>query len=144
MAKFGELSAVHPQTGRAFGNLLSYTHWEGFAKIYERRGLVAPQDLKSVSSTEPLVAHISNDQWVVDCPDCGGADVVFERDPLFWCHDCGNARVGGDWRRVVLPGRADEIQEVLSKRSLPQWRNWRYYETTDDLKAQNLERGDPI
>ncbi len=144
MAKGGEIYAVYPDNGRAFPDLLTYTHYELFKKGYQRRNITPPSTLDDVANVDPIVAHVSNDAWVADCPDCGGADIVFLATPLLWCHECGNAAVGGKWRPVVLPEEHENISAILDMRPRRETRNWRPYETVQDLREQNIERGDPF
>lgn len=144
MAYGGEITARDPRTGRAFAGLLEYTHYEGFSRGYERRGITPPDTLEFVDNGPALEAHISHDRWVVDCPDCGGADVVFMAEPLMWCHECGNRKVGGKWRRVSLPSNAKQIEAILSLRPRVDQRNWRAEEMIEDLIAQNVEAGDRV
>jgi len=92
-----------------------------------------------------LLAHVNHGRWVVHCPTpgCGGAELARE-DGLFFCCECRNAEVGGDYRTVAFPGEREEIERVLKLRPAPATRNWQPGETLDDLKAENLAHGAPI
>lgn len=148
MARFGEVTAVDPFNGRAFGDILTYTHFDRFYKGprgYERLGLAPPETLDNIANVAPIEAHISHDQWVVDCPSgCKLGDLVFEASMLLWCHDCGNAAFGGAWVPVKLPKQAALIDRILAMRPMASERNWHQPETVEDLIAENEQRGAPV
>lgn len=88
-----------------------------------QRGLSWPR-LDRIADTPPLVARIDYGRWCVDCPECGGAEMVWLEGPLLlWCTTCGNRSVGGLARPVVLPDGWQDAVTLL--------------ETLDDERAQN-------
>ena len=73
-------------------------------------------------------------RWVADCPadQCSEAHRVTPGDG-FLCVNCGlTSKLG--W-----PLNMEQIDRVLSTRSVPETRNWLPGETIDDLVVENLE-----
>lgn len=140
MASGGETRLLDP-SGRPFLSLEEFTHWSGFARRHAELGITPPES-DETADVAPLLAHISDDCWQVDCPDCGGAEVVWLNDRRIWCHRCGNAAVGGLYRPVELPTMAEEIERILSYRPRRDYRNWSHTETLDDVRRHNEEAGD--
>jgi ribosomal protein L37AE/L43A len=138
MAKGGESKMLG---GQKFPSLHAFNTWSGLDNLHRSRGIDGPKS-EDIANVAPIVAHISDDTWCADCPDCGGAETVWLKDLKMWCHSCGNVTVGGKYRPVALPPDAPEIERILDKRPLRHTRNWRQVETVDDLRAQNKEAGD--
>ena len=85
---------------------------------------------------EPVRAYVNWGRWVADCPHCrSGAMVVSRIDPVFWCVKCGMR--GHEWRSVVFPANADDIEALLVMRPEMANRNWRPGETVDGLRGEN-------
>lgn len=114
----------------------------GLAFIAQAKRMAPPPPLDQVSDAAPLAARIYQGWWIVDCP-CRGADFVWLATPLVWCGSCGNAQLGGLWRRVVLPDETERraIEAALLARPLHASRNWIPGETVADLLAENAEHG---
>jgi hypothetical protein len=93
-----------------------------------------------ISLTEALSAWVSGGRWIVMCP-CGGAQLAAREDHRFFCIDCLNAGVGGQWRRVNWPDDAADIEAVLLRRPDPETRTWLPTQTLTDLVAENAEHG---
>lgn len=57
-------------------------------------------------------ASIDEGRWVAKCPThgCGGAIIVGDADPVFWCINCANEENAGAPYRVVFPARALRTQ----------------------------------
>lgn len=136
--------------GRAYFGL-KLEHWRvgqtaegravnGLAQIAARKGLPAPPPLDRVADADPLPARVMHGWWIVDCP-CNGADFVWLDRPLQWCGSCGNAQLGGRWRRVAVPENRREIEKALLARPDPATRNWFPHETVEDLRAENAAYG---
>ena len=93
-----------------------------------------------VEAAAPAVARVNHGRWIADCPSegCAGAEMVWPATPLFWCGGCGNRALGGLWRRVALPERAERasIEAALERRGEPAARNWAPGETVEDLLAE--------
>jgi hypothetical protein len=107
----------------------------------------APMPFESVAAnkTAPAAlavhAHINHGRWIVQCPDCAGAQMACPDDRRFMCNYCGNALLDSLWRPVVWPKNKAAIEEILMLRKLPNQRNWLPHESHADLKAENEERG---
>jgi hypothetical protein len=73
---------------------------------------------------DKVPAVVNHGRWVVRCPTpgCGGAELARE-DGLFFCCECRNAEVGGDYRTVVFPGERRELEQALAAKQVPA-RNW--------------------
>ena len=94
-----------------------------------------------------VAAFINGGRWVLGCDICHTAVVAEPLDPWFCCPGCGS---GGKWRAVVFPTKGDKaaIEAILLLRpgfrhSAPS-RNWDLGETKDDLRRQNIAKGDPV
>lgn len=83
-----------------------------------------------------LEVVVNHGRWIVECPDCHDAQLASRHDPRFMCVACGNASVGGKWRRVTWPAKANQIEELLEVR-VAALQNWAPGETVADLKAEN-------
>jgi hypothetical protein len=86
--------------------------------------------------TENVPARVDHGRWIVDCPNCNGAQFASVTDRRFLCCECENIAIGGLWRRVVWPDNWPEIESVLRVRPIEN-RNWHPEESTDDLRAEN-------
>lgn len=90
--------------------------------------------------TATTPAYVNHGRWVVDCPDCNNAQLACRTDHRFLCNECGNIVVGGLWRVVVWPTKADAIEQTLSSRPLAN-QNWNPGQTITDLKAEQVIHG---
>lgn len=113
---------------------------KGLPHIAAMKGMAPPPPPDQIADTEPLAARIMHGWWIVDCPSCRGADFVWLDRPLQWCGSCGNAALGGSWRRVTLPENRQEIEAALLARPDQTTRNWFPHETVTNLLAENAER----
>jgi len=89
------------------------------------------------TESRPLVAFLNEGMWIVQCPDCRGAEAAFD-ECWFFCCSCKNAVTGHKYRRFVFPPHRKQIEELLDLRPLPN-RNWLPGETLDDIKRDNEE-----
>lgn len=112
----------------------------GLPHVAAAKQMAPPPSLDQVAEGEPLAARVCHGWWIVDCPDCRGADFVWTDRPLQWCGSCGNAAVGGRWRRVVVPEGRSEIEAALLARPDQTTQNWEPGESVADLLAENAER----
>ena len=80
--------------------------------------------IKNLEKAEgkPLQARIEYARWIVDCPNCHGAEFAFE-DSLFLCSACGNSDVGGKVKKVKMPENRKNIEKELGKRLIVN-RHW--------------------
>ena len=88
-----------------------------------------------------LATSVNHGRWIVDCPDCNGAQIA-SRMGLFFCVDCGNVANRGCWYAVRFPTEQTVIDAVLLTRP-PKNRNWQPGETLEQLRAENSLRGLP-
>ena len=102
---------------------------------------IAIPPMARVSKAVPLKARLYRNQWIVDCPECRGAEFAFFDEPLFMCSNCFNGAVGGEWRRVEFPPNRTEIEAAVKVRAVPANRNWEPGETVDMLRAENRAHG---
>jgi hypothetical protein len=116
-----------------------------FAAHAQRAAKRAGFDLESSTAIyegSPLFARIHRGKWVVICPDC-----LTEHTELLWttklfvCQRCWNSVANGKWRRIWFPKDWQEIERVLSLRPLAHTRNWRPFETLQDLIDENEANG---
>ena len=93
------------------------------------------------TSVRSVAAYINHGRWVVNCPDCNGAELVDLSDLRFFCLNALCDRPdGGQWLSVVLPANRGEIESEILKRKMPN-RNWLQVETVADLRAENAAEG---
>lgn len=100
-------------------------------------GLAEP---RMAPKSEAIEAYVNEGRWVVECPDCAGAQLACLTDPRFMCCECGNVVVDGRWRPVLLP--AARTREAIGKILEPRLtlnQHWRPGETVADLKRENRE-----
>lgn len=87
-----------------------------------------------------IAAYVNHGRWVVECPDCAGAQMACPDDRRFMCNNCANALNGGFWRLVAWPKDRDKIEALLRPRPIEN-QHWRPGETVVDLKAENKLMG---
>lgn len=90
---------------------------------------------------EDIEVEVNHGRWVVECPDCHGAQLACRTDRRFMCNECGNVTIGGEWRKVAWPANAQEIEAILSERPRDRNRNWRPGETPAGLRAEAAAMG---
>lgn len=117
-----------------------------YAELAARVGFAVPP-VDVVAEVPALPARVDHGRWIVDCPDCNGAEFVWLAGPhVMMCVGCWNACAGHRWRRVELPA-ADvlaEIDRILQARPLPATRNWYPHESVADLAAENATHADEL
>jgi hypothetical protein len=110
------------------------------AELAPRMWWQAPQPLnledRGVDAGSPLPVRLDHGRWVVDCPDCSGAQLASESDLRFLCNYCGNAAVGGSWRRTVWPSSRDQIESAVQARP-ERHQSWHPTESVVDLVIEN-------
>jgi hypothetical protein len=114
----------------------------------------------AIVAAPAMVAYIEASRWSVKC-ECGATEYVTPRDPIGFCHACGNIAVNRAARLVVFPEDWQEIEQALCRRpvflalrlspidrmrdyvvpdgSLP--RDWQPGITLAQLEAENEEAG---
>ena len=60
-------------------------------------------------------ARIWQGQWIADC-ECGGAEFVDVKEPIFYCFSCGNRSNGHYVRPVQFPENLSEIEAAVLER----------------------------
>ena len=95
----------------------------------------------STTSKTTVYAHVNHGRWSVRCPWCNSSQNASRDDHRFFCVECGNAAVSGQWVTVVWPNEVAAIEEVLSKRPDVKNHNWLPGESVADLVADNNEHG---
>ena len=83
-----------------------------------------------------VYAVANHGRWIVQCPDCFGAQLAAPEDRRFMCTDCGNQAIGVLWRPVIWPAAPEEISALLDSRPTD-LANWSPAETVDDLRREN-------
>lgn len=107
-------------------------YWGWFLK--ERRGG------KTIRDTGATVgAYVSANNWVADCPTCGGGIACWELNPHGCCLTCGSLY------QVVFPNQHQAAAQVLADRP-PRNRHWfpNRGETVQDLKRENVAHAKDI
>jgi len=81
-----------------------------------------------------LMAEVNHGRWIAKC-ECGGAEKVWE-EGIFMCQSCWNGNHKHRYRNVVFPKARKQIEDLLSKRPVPN-RNWYRDETVAQLRREN-------
>jgi hypothetical protein len=86
------------------------------------------------------LAFVNAARWIVACPfdGCSSAQDASFLDQRYWCIDCANRAVGGQWITVVWPDNIAEIESTLELRPTGA-RHWLPGETMQDLIDQNAQ-----
>lgn len=124
-------------------SLAEMAHHGLYGELARRAGVLLPP-LSRISPAAALPARINSGRWIVDCPDCGGAEFVFLDEPLMFCMNCFNAgAAAGQWRSVQLPAPTlrDSVEAALVVRPRPDSRNWEPGESVEALQEENIQHG---
>ncbi len=116
-------------------------HPDSHLRRRARRARVITPPMSRVSLGVPLKARLYRNQWIVDCPDCRGAEFAFVDEPVFMCSNCFNGAVDGEWRRVEFPQDREAIEAAIRARPIPANRNWSPGELVETLRAENRAHG---
>ena len=79
-----------------------------------------------------MSAYVNHGRWVVDCSTEGCEGARLAADAWKPCQNCGRIT------EAVYPPNRLLIDVWLSRRIVPQTRNWYPYETVEDLVAENV------
>lgn len=93
---------------------------EGFASYQQRLERLNSNGKKwrgEITDVEPVTAEIDYGRWIAKC-ECGGAEYVSPKHPLFFCFSCGNEQFGGKARNVIFPSNSErsKIEAALLER----------------------------
>lgn len=118
------------------------TYFEEISKLEVSGSVVARHNLQrdklktlEIYGTNPLEARVEYARWIVDCPNCNGAEFAFE-DNLFLCSLCKNSDIEGKARKVKMPRERKQIEMILAKRPIKN-RHWNPNQTVKDLEREN-------
>jgi hypothetical protein len=104
----------------------------------------------TINAVAPVRAYVNHSRWVGDCtrPYCGGAELLAPAQEMFHCANCDLIV------ELAWPKDAARIWAVLSRRPVPQTRNWfpldhplavtagcPHGQSVKDLEAENREYG---
>jgi len=106
-------------------------HWLG----QRNAGRAAHLEAGIAPPAAAVAVYGNHGRWVVDCPDCGGAQLACRTDRRFMCNECGNVVIERLWRPVIWPADVAAIDVALADRPIRN-QNWRPGETVDDLLAE--------
>ena len=106
--------------------------------VHHLTGRPLAQLNKPTDPTATVAAYVNHGRWVVECPDCHGAQLACKTDHRFLCDECGNVAVGNRWRPVEWPGNAAQIDRMLTNRPIAH-QNWSPGEAVELLAIDNLE-----
>lgn len=101
------------------------------------RGRLTKRPTK-VSRKVTVYARVEHGRWLADCPWCRNAIFAPLTDPRFFCPDCLNAPIGGEFCRLVAPTveAREQIANLLLRVPLENCRNWLPTETVEELAEQ--------
>ena len=124
-----------------------YDHWASVQNAevidYEVESVEAtdryePVYCATVPGTESFVLdgyiHTGNCPF----PGCNSAQMASFTDRRFFCCDCANAAVGGQWVEVVWPANHTEVENWVASRPFDV-RHWFPGETAEDIRWQDDE-----
>lgn len=114
-----------------------YKHLRKYAlKIIKR-------DIASAGVSGEVIAEINGGRWIVNCPFCQGAELVWDDKQLFMCESCWNKDNGYQFMKVILPNskHRQAIEAILERRPDPRTRNWCKGETVKMLEEENKKHG---
>lgn len=97
-----------------------------------REALAAGEAPKSAA----VRAVVNQGRWVVECPDCGSAQLASLDDRRFMCVECANVSVAGLWRPIIVPRDSSQIARLLAQRPEKN-RNWLPGESLSALREEN-------
>ena len=81
-----------------------------------------------------VFAFAEHGRWMAKCPHrCGGAEMVSEVYPFFFCLSCGG---DGTWWPVVFPDNIRAIEVELLKRKIVEGWAWLPGESLDALRRE--------
>lgn len=103
------------------------------AGIPLEQALAAPM----AKATHAVPARVEHGRWLVQCPDCGGAQLTAIEDKRFMCVECANVSIDVKWRPVIWPADVTAIVKQLEAREVPVLQHWDPDETAADLAAEN-------
>ena len=100
-------------------------------------GKITPKD--DIAESPIVPAIINHGRWMVKCPFCAGAEVLYLSHPIFLCLSCFNNEANNKFLRVKISRNWKAIEKILGKRPI-QNRNWEG-ESIRELIKENEERG---
>ena len=103
-------------------------------KLATRNGLCIEETIGG----KPVQAILDFGRWIAVC-ECGGAEAVDPKDPVFFCVSCGNNKTRSKLRRVEFPADYKSIEAEIMARPLKK------RGTGDAIEQQRLSipRGEP-
>jgi|APSaa5957512622_1039677.scaffolds.fasta_scaffold06945_4 hypothetical protein len=69
----------------------------------------------SLAGSDNVSARIWQGHWIADC-ECGGAEFVDPKEPIFFCFGCGNEANGNRIRNVLFPENREDIERKILER----------------------------
>jgi hypothetical protein len=85
----------------------SYKDWT-IARAIDNKWIITKR-----TSDQTVTARIDFGRWVADCP-CGACAYVEPAEPVYYCWNCQNKDVNGDYKTVIFPDNKNEIEaEIL-------------------------------
>ncbi len=88
-----------------------------------------------------LEAEVNVGRWLVRCPFCAGAEMIWEDSLIFMCESCWNKKVDYKFLKVKLPLKRTQIEKLLELRPNTINKNWLPNDTIKAIEAENLAHG---
>jgi len=107
------------------------------ADWFRLEGLKYLIEIEQGRHEQPVQARILYGRWLVDCPQCAGANDVDPDEPVYLCTSCGWP---GNFAHVEFPHERAEIERLLLHRPIHN-RNWFPGETAEYLRWENITNG---
>ncbi len=112
-----ELSGNHGQAKDVrlfFGGKTTEEKEIGLKALLRKAYRVANPQIGGInnSTIRPVVNH---GRWLIDCPYCNSASYARD-DKLFFCADCQNGTIGGQYIKTPFPRNRRAIERILEVR----------------------------
>lgn len=83
---------------------------------HRKNGIIVNiKDLDKPGTGTPVMAQIWQGTWIAKC-ECGGAEFVDPKEPIFFCWSCGNRSNDNKCRPVDFPDKHEKIEEKILER----------------------------
>jgi len=115
-------------------------HRKLIGHVFRKRRQSNPPPIDLVTAETTVSAMVNHGRWMVSCPWCAGAEILYLSKLQFLCLSCMNKSVNGRFITVDLPSFHNAIEVQLLKRPI-QFQNYEPGQTIQDLVNENIEHG---
>ena len=92
----------------------------------------------STATIRPVVNH---GRWLINCPYCNSASYARD-DRLFFCIDCQNSTIGGQYVKTPFPKTKKSIERIMEIRPSDNqnWTNESMAELENEGRSNGMDR----